>query len=118
IAAITILILSAVRRGQLGGLLRGMAEAPAVLTTNGLDVNRTKLIVFCISAFFAAIGGGLMVTQYGSVSGQGYGPFQSLVLVAVLAVCGTRLVRSSFIAALAISVLPGYLKQFDANAQL
>lgn len=118
IAAVAILSLRVIQRGQLGRLLRAMAESPTMLSTNGLDVGTTKLIVFCISSFLAAIGGGLMVTQFGSVAGQTFGSIQSLVLIAVLGMCGTNLLRSPILAALLIAVIPGYVDGFDANRQL
>jgi ABC-type branched-subunit amino acid transport system permease subunit len=111
-------VLAAVARGQLGMLLRGLAEAPTMLATNGLNVHTTKLLVFCASSFLAALGGGMMVTQYGSVSGQSFGPVQSLVLIAVLGMCGRSLIRSPILAALLFSVLPGYVRDFDTNRQL
>ncbi len=105
--------LLAIQRGQLGRLLRAMAESPTLLATNGLEVSMTKVLVFGISAFFAGIGGGLLVTQFGAVSGQAFGPLDSLVLVAVLGICGTRLLRSSVLAALLIAVVPGYVRALD-----
>jgi ribose/xylose/arabinose/galactoside ABC-type transport system permease subunit len=94
-----------------------MAESPVMLATSGLDVSTTKVLVFCASAFFAAIGGGLLVTQYGSIAGLAFSPLQSLLLVAVLGICGTALVRSSVLAAVLIAVLPGYVHALDTNTQ-
>src|SRR5262249_20392687 len=47
-----------------------------------------------------------------------YGPIQSLVFLAVLAICGTRLLRSSILAAGLLAVLPGYASGFDVDRQL
>src|SRR5207248_1842149 len=106
-----------VASSRLGRLLRAMSETPVMLATHGLGVNVTRLIVFCISAFFAGVAGGLAVTQFGSASGAGYGPIQSLLLIAVLAMCGTRLLRSSLIAAGLLAIVPGYFQNFDVNHQ-
>ena len=106
-----------IARGRLGRVLRVMAETPTMLTTHGLNVNNSRLIVFCISAFFAAIGGALAVTQTGSASGVGYGPVQSLLLIAVLAICGTNLLRSAILAGALITLVPGYIDAFGTDQQ-
>jgi branched-subunit amino acid ABC-type transport system permease component len=117
VAVATGLLLLAIARSQLGRFLRAMSESPTLLTTHGLAVNVTRLLVFCLSAFLAGIGGALLLTQAGSVSGVGFGPIQSLVLLAVLAVCGTRLVRSTILAAALLGIVPGYVTSFGIDQQ-
>jgi ABC-type branched-subunit amino acid transport system permease subunit len=118
IAVATMALLLALRRGQLGRLLRAMSESQVMLTTHGLGVNFTKLLVFAISAFFAGVAGGLILTEFSSVTGQPFGPVQSLVLVAVLGICGQNLLRSPVLAAVLYAVVPGYITGFDQNRQL
>ncbi|HEX4864598.1 MAG TPA: branched-chain amino acid ABC transporter permease, partial [Acidimicrobiales bacterium] len=117
VAAASLAAIVGVQRSRLGRLLRGMSETPTMLATHGLEVNLTRLIVFCISSFFAGIGGALMISQFSAASGSAYGPVQSLLLVAVLAIAGTRLFRSSILAALLIAVVPGYLTKFTGDQQ-
>jgi len=117
LAVLTGLLLVGIARSQLGRFLRAMSETPTLLATHGLAVNVTRLLVFCLSAFLAGIGGALLLTQAGSVSGVGFGPIQSLVLLAVLAVCGTRLLRSTILAAGLLGVLPGYVTSFGVDQQ-
>src|SRR5882724_4995930 len=112
-----IAVMVAIAGSRLGRLLRAMAETPTMLATHGLGVNVTRLIVFCVSAFFAGIAGALAVTQYGTASTAPYGPISSLLFVAVLAMCGTRLLRSSVLAAALLSIVPGYLTSFDVSRQ-
>ena len=88
-----------------------------MLSTHGLGVNVTRLIVFCISAFIAGVGGALIVSQFGSVSGTTFDPIRSLIYLAVLAICGTGLVRSAVLAALLFSVVPGYMTSFNSDQQ-
>lgn len=122
-ASITCLAVTLIYRGRLGRLLRAMAESPTMLTTHGLSVAVCRLLVFCISAFFAGIAGALSLAQTGSASGVAYGPVQSLLLLAVLAVSGVRLLRSAIVGALLLAVLPGYvtdlgISNFGVNRQL
>jgi ABC-type branched-subunit amino acid transport system permease subunit len=117
LAVACVLVMTVISRSRLGRLLKAMAETPTMLATHGLGVNMTRLIVFCISAFFAGSAGALVVTQFGSASGVGYGPMQSLIFLAVLAICGTRLVRSSILAAGLLAIVPGYMSKFDVDRQ-
>lgn len=110
--------LIAVYRSRLGRLLRALSEAPAMLETQGLSTRLTRLLVFCFSAFIAGVAGALAIGQTGSASGVGYGPVTSLTWIAVLTICGTRMLRSAILAAAALAVLPGYVTSFNADKQL
>ncbi len=57
-ALVAILVLS-VRRGELGRRLLAMRDSPAACATLGLDLTRTKLTVFALSAAIAGLGGAL-----------------------------------------------------------
>jgi ABC-type branched-subunit amino acid transport system permease subunit len=52
---------------RLGRLMRGLADSPVAVTTSGAEVNITKVLVFCLSAFLAAIGGALRRCPNGGV---------------------------------------------------
>jgi branched-subunit amino acid ABC-type transport system permease component len=118
IAIVGLLGMAVIYRSRLGRILRSMSESPTMLTTNGLNVSMARVVVFGISAFYAAVAGALTVTQFGSASGQGYGPVQSLIYLAVLAICGTRLLRSSLLAAGLLILVPGYIDGFGQEKQL
>ena len=121
VVAITVVCCIAIvllARSRLGRLLRAMSESPTMLATHGLSVSLTRLIVFCLSAFFAGLAGALTLAQTGSASGITYGPIQSLIFLAVLAICGTRLLGSAVGAAALFAILPGYLTGFDADQQI
>lgn len=107
-----------VQAGRFGRLLRALAQSPTMLNTHGLSTWVARLLVFCGSAFFAAIGGALAVTQTGAASGITFGPIQSIFYLAVLGVCGTSRLRSPILAALAFSVLPGYANSLGFNRQV
>src|SRR5206468_10113661 len=48
IAVACMVVIVAIATSRLGRLLRAMAETPTMLTTHGLGVNVTRLIVFCV----------------------------------------------------------------------
>jgi ABC-type branched-subunit amino acid transport system permease subunit len=106
-----------VERSRLGRLLQGMADSPIALTTHGASVNVTRVIVFCVSAFLAGISGALFAPLNGSVTGTTFPYFNSIALLAVLAVAGYMLNRLpagpitiSFVAAALFQVVPGYVQ--------
>jgi branched-subunit amino acid ABC-type transport system permease component len=106
LAGITLVIV--LTRTRLGRLLQAMADSPTALSTLGIDVNSTRVIVFCISAFLAGISGALFGGLNGSVSVYGFNSFQSLLLLPVLFIAGRNQVVSPFIAAFALAVAPTY----------
>jgi branched-subunit amino acid ABC-type transport system permease component len=100
----------AVQRGRIGRLLRAMADSPTALVTQGLDVNVTRLLVFCFSSFLAAIAGALSGPITGGVTGGVSSPFTALnclPLLAIFFVSGRDLIFTSFIGAL-FFILPVY----------
>ena len=98
----------AVSRSRLGRILRALRDSPRALTTHGVNVNATRVIVFCVSAFLAGVAGSLFVAATGQAGTAGFGPFQSLIWLAVLAISGRGLVASAPVAALLLAVLPAY----------
>jgi branched-subunit amino acid ABC-type transport system permease component len=117
-ASVVCALVAAISRGPLGRFLRAMSETPTMLSTHGLGVAMTRLLVLCLSAFLAGVGGALAITQSGAAAGIAYGPETSLLFLAVLAICGTRLLQSAVLAAVLMAVVPGYVTSFDQNKQI
>jgi ABC-type branched-subunit amino acid transport system permease subunit len=87
IVVLTALIMVAIHQGRLGRVLCGLSDSPLAVATMGLSTNTTRVIVFCISAFFAAISGILYAASiHFAVSGDvHFQSFYSLTLLALLA---------------------------------
>ena len=103
----------AVNRSRLGRLLRAMADSPVALATHGTNVNLTRVLVFCISAFLAGIAGGLMGPLTGTTTALSFNSFQSLIILAVLAMSvafAPGPVLSAVVAAAAFVVIPSYFR--------
>ncbi|HVU72963.1 MAG TPA: ATP-binding cassette domain-containing protein [Mycobacteriales bacterium] len=75
-----------VNRSRLGRLLRALADSPTGLATSGTSINVTRVLVFCGSAFLAAVAGALQGANVTSVSGSSYQPLQSLVFFALITI--------------------------------
>jgi ABC-type branched-subunit amino acid transport system permease subunit len=99
-----------IERSRLGRLLRALADSPLALSTAGTSVNVTRVLVFCLSAFFAGVGGALIGPVTGSINGTSFPSFASLILVAVLVIAGSGLIRSAVLAAAAFIVVPAYIE--------
>jgi branched-chain amino acid transport system permease protein len=57
----------ALKRGPFGRRLAAMRDSPAACATLGLDLTRTKLSVFVLSAVMAGVGGAFFGAQDGSI---------------------------------------------------
>lgn len=57
----------AIRKGPFGRRLQAMKDSPAACATMGLDLTRTKLSVFALSAAMAGLGGALYFGTIGSL---------------------------------------------------
>ncbi len=114
---VTAIVMVSIHRSRLGRVLRGMSETPTAVATLGLSTNTTRTIVFCISSFFAAMGGILYGASINfATSGDAYfRSFNSLVLLAMLALAPFAEPWYALIAGIA-AVIPGYIK--GANTTL
>ena len=116
VAVCACLLVALVTRQRLGRLLRALADSPLALSAQGVDVNVTRVLVFCISAFLAAVAGALLAAISGSVDVAPFDPFQSLLYLTVLAVAGSGQLRAAVVAAVLLAVLPSYLAGGDTLA--
>lgn len=107
-----------IERSRLGRLLRGLADSPLALQTNGANVNITRVIVFCISAFLAGISGALVSQLAGTVTADSYQPLDSLILIAVLAVVSRRTIPAALLASGAFIVVPAYINNATLSEYL
>ena len=112
IAAVVVL-----QRSRLGRLLRALADSPLALSTYGTGTTTTLMLLFAISAFFAGVAGAVLAAGTGAAGPGGLGSLQSLLWVAVIAITGNNLIRSSIFAALLLAVLPSYVTELNVNYQ-
>jgi ABC-type branched-subunit amino acid transport system ATPase component/branched-subunit amino acid ABC-type transport system permease component len=108
VAAAGLLIIWLVR-SRLGRLLRGMADSPVTLATHGTSVVVTRVLVFCISAFLAAISGALFGGVVHTVTSTDFASFSSLTFLALLVIVPGREPWYAFGAAFALVVLPSWI---------
>jgi branched-subunit amino acid ABC-type transport system permease component len=111
IAALCAGLVIGIRRSRLGRLLRGMSDSPLALEVHGANTRLTRLFVFGAAAGMAAVGGVLIAGVTQSAGGTPTGPFgyfNSVVLLAVLAICGSQPLLSPVLAAFLFEVVKIY----------
>ncbi len=96
-------------RSRLGRLLRGLADSPVALATHGTSVVVTRVLVFCISAFLAAISGAVFGGVVHTVTSTDFASFSSLTFLALLVIVPGREPWYAFGAAFALVVLPSWI---------
>ena len=94
---------------RLGKLLRALGDSPVALDTYGVNVNVIRVVVFCISAFIAAVAGALTASVDTYAIGDNFPSFSSLTLVAVVIVVVLGDPWYAFVAAAALTLIPVYL---------
>ena len=96
----------ALRRGPFGRVLVGMKDSEAACATLGLSLRTTKLAVFILSAAMAGIGGALYGAASSVASGINFEMFESLLILAVVAIGGASVCSGALAGGLALGFLP------------
>lgn len=110
IVAVVVALLHGLTRSRLGRLLRALADSPTSLSVLGDDVNLLRLLVFCVSAFTAALGGALFAAFIQSPGPNSFDAFLSLTLLTVLAIAGRGELSGPVVAAGVFVLVPAYVQ--------
>jgi ABC-type branched-subunit amino acid transport system ATPase component/branched-subunit amino acid ABC-type transport system permease component len=108
----------ALDRSRLGRLLRGLAESPKALATSGVSIEVTRLLVFCVSAFMAALAGALIAAGQQTVVSDQYAPLLSLTYLTLVVIAPGRAPWYAVVAAGALILVPSYLEGDDTATWL
>jgi branched-chain amino acid transport system permease protein len=100
------LLVVAVRRSYFGERLLAMKDSPAACATLGLNIRRTKLLVFSLSAAMAGVGGALYGATLGTVSPDRFSFFESLPLLLLAVVGGIGSAGGAIFAGLVLYGIP------------
>ncbi|MBN9109390.1 MAG: ATP-binding cassette domain-containing protein [Pseudonocardia sp.] len=123
IALVVLLALLGIQSGRLGRLLRGLSDSPTALATNGTSVLVTRILVFCVSAFLAAIAGvlGSVALATGGVAyagGDSYQPLFSLTYFAVVMITVGGAPWYAIIAGFGFVLPPSYIPSTETTHYL
>jgi ABC-type branched-subunit amino acid transport system ATPase component/branched-subunit amino acid ABC-type transport system permease component len=106
IVAVVVILIT---ESRLGRLLRAMGDSPLALESYGLSVNVTRVLVFCVSAYIAAISGALTAGLYHYALPSDFPSFNSLTLFALVIIVVVGDPWYAVIAAASITLIPVYL---------
>jgi branched-chain amino acid transport system permease protein len=95
-----------IRRGPFGRLLSAMKDSPAACATLGLDLTRTKVSVFALSAAMAGVGGALYGGLRGSVGPNDFIYIQSLVVLLMVTIGGITTVSGALVGGMLLAMFP------------
>lgn len=108
---IAVVAIAAIHRSRLGRILRGMGDAPDAVSTLGLSINVTRVIVFCIGAYMAAVAGALhgSLLTFAGAESSFFSSFNSIILVAILALAPFRVPWYAIFAGMT-QIIPAYIE--------
>jgi branched-chain amino acid transport system permease protein len=121
VLALVVLILCtwAVRRfqrGTLGRFLAALRTSPLAASSVGIDLNRTKVIVFALSAGLAGLGGALYGSLQQTVTPVDFNYQFSLIFVVVVATTGVATVEGAIQAGMGFVVVQQLLSYLPGRA--
>jgi ABC-type branched-subunit amino acid transport system ATPase component/branched-subunit amino acid ABC-type transport system permease component len=102
-------VVTIIGASRLGRMLRGIGGSQTAVSTLGLSTSVTKIIVFCVSAVIAALGGVMYGMVFTNVDGgtTPFQPYNSFVLLAVLIIAPFREPLYAVVAGVS-AVIPGF----------
>lgn len=95
---------------KIGRSLVALRENEIVAQCNGINIARTKALVFALSAFYAGVGGGLFALALGFIVPDGFGLFQLVVHFSLVVIGGLISMYGSVIGAIVLTALPEVLR--------
>jgi branched-chain amino acid transport system permease protein len=98
--------LLAIRRGPFGRTLIAMKDSESACATLGLSLTMTKLAVFILSAAIAGLAGALLGGAESVAGSTDFEMFNSLLVLAAVAVGGVSLCSSALIGGMALGFVP------------
>ncbi len=102
-------------RGRLGGLLRVLGDSPVTLEAFGVNITVTRTLVFCLSAFLAAIAGALSGSALGTITGLNFDPNMSLTLFVVVVISAGEEPWYALFGGLLVGLIPAYFTSQTAT---
>jgi branched-subunit amino acid ABC-type transport system permease component len=106
VVTVAVIAVELVRITRLGRILGAIGDSPAGVQSIGVSPTASRVMVFCLAAFVAGIGGGLLGSLIGSVSTLSFDFFQSLVWLTVLVTAGAATLGGSILSALLLIAVP------------
>lgn len=122
IALVLWLVMSRITRSPLGRTLRAIRDDPDVVSALGKNVFRYQLTAMLIGAFYAGIGGGLLIEFSSSFNTSAWTPPETFLIFAALIIGGLRnnvgAVMGAFVVPVLFTQLPKFLPDIPGHPGL
>ena len=107
---ITAFIINRIVDSPFGRILMSIREDEVASLSIGKDVNRHKLIVFVVGAFFAGIAGSLYAHYITFIDPSSFTAMESIAVLLMVVFGGMGSIKGSFIGALVLVIFPEMLR--------
>ena len=101
-------------RSRFGRAFAAIRDNENVAVSLAVDLTRTKLLAFAVSAFLVGVAGGLFAMLLGRVTPDSFGMEQLLLHFVILMLGGLGSLLGSILGALVLTSLPELLRNFQA----
>ena len=106
----TTFIINRIVNSPFGRILKSIREDELASLSIGNDINKYKLIVFVIGAFFAGIAGSLYAHYITFIDPSGFTPVESIAVLLMVVFGGMGSIKGSFLGAAALVIFPEMLR--------
>ncbi|MBM4028050.1 MAG: branched-chain amino acid ABC transporter permease [Planctomycetes bacterium] len=108
--ALTFFVIRRVVTSPFGRILRGIREDETAALAMGKNVNRYKIIVFVVGAFFAGIAGSLYAHYITFIDPSSFTLMESITILLMVVFGGMGSLAGSFVGASVLVILPELLR--------
>jgi branched-chain amino acid transport system permease protein len=110
-ALLTVFATYRLQNSRIGRALMAMREDEIASQAMGIDITRTKLTAFALSAFFAGTAGVLFAAKTGFINPQSFTFMESAIILSIVVLGGMGSIIGVIIGALILILLPEYLRE-------
>jgi branched-chain amino acid transport system permease protein len=107
---ITIFVINRIVKSPFGRVLRSIREDEVASEALGKDINKHKLIVFVVGAFFAGIGGSLYAHYITFIDPSSFTVTESITILLMVIFGGMGSIQGSVVGAVILVVIPELLR--------
>ena len=120
VLCVCVLLLANLRRSVSGRRMLAVRADETAAAASGINVAKVKLQAFALSAFVAALAGGLMAYRAGRVSESGFVVFQSINFFSLAYIGGIATIGGALVGTLLAPGAPGslWLRNFIGSNQV
>jgi branched-chain amino acid transport system permease protein len=102
---LTLVILYRIDRSRLGNAWKSIYTDRELSESIGIDVSKSRIIVFCVAGFFAGLAGSLLAYQIGSIDPHNFEMVEMVYLIIWCVVGGVKTYWGPLIGVLSMSVV-------------